>query len=207
MKIVVGGSYHNPNWPEVKRVMEELQMAGHEILMPAGAEPIDTNAEFIRFEGEEDFSDGEIEQQFLHNVCEEADAFVVVNSNGYLGQSTIQELCKAIVVNLTSHRRFLVYFTEKPTIFQKIEQGIETPIVFPDGKHMKFIGPNELRECLGLNITEEEYDLLYPYHYKLYEIFNNYPGVCKIGISELLESVDEIELSPIPGIEKGRQIF
>ena len=72
---------------------------------------------------------------------------------------------------------------------------------------MKFIGPDELRERLGLNITQEEYDKLYPLHCKLYEIFNNYPGVCKIGIDELFESIDVKELPSIPGTGNGRRIF
>ena len=208
MKIVVGGSYHNPNWQEVKKVMEELQSAGHVVIAPGGEwEPININDEFVKFKGENEIPREILQSEFNRKFCEEADAFVIVDGGGYLGYTVTQEIMLVLAVNLTLHRRFLIYFTEEPTVFKEIEKGIEAPIVFPSGKRMKFIGPDELRERLGLNITQEEYDKLYPLHCKLYEIFNNYPGVCKIGIDELFESIDVKELPSIPGTGNGRRIF
>ncbi len=207
MKIVIGGSYHNPNWQEVKRVREKLQRAGHEILMPIYDEPIDINKDFVRFPGDEDELEHIIEQNFRDLVDGMTDAFVIVNSGGYIGRATLEECLEAVFMNLTLRRRFLIYFTEEPTVFKEIEKGVESPIVFPSGKRMKFVGPDELRERLGLNISQEEYDKLYPLHCKLYELFNNYPGVCNIGIDELLKSVDVKELPSIPGTGNGRHIF
>ena len=207
MKIVIGGSYHNPNWQEVKRVRKELYHVGHEILMPIFEDPLDINEDFVRFPGDEDELEHIIERNFRDLVCDIADAFVIVNSGGYIGRATLEECLIAVFMNLTLHRRFLIYFTEEPTIFKEIEKGVESPIVFPSGKRMKFVGPDELRERLGLNISQVEYDKLYPLHCKLYEIFNNYPGVCNIGIDELLKSVDVKELPSIPGTGNGRRIF
>ena len=172
MKIVVGGSYHNPNWNEVKKVMEDLTKAGHEIIAPGGEwQPININDEFVKFKGEDEVPREILQNEFNRKICDDTDAFVAVDSNGYLGYTVTQELLYAILVNLSLHRRFLVYFTEEPAIFQIIEEdGISAPIQFPNGKQRKFIGPDELRKGLekrGLNIIQEEYDKLYPMHYKL----------------------------------------
>lgn len=211
MKIVLGGSYHNPNWNEVKRIKEELEKAGHEIIAPGGEwEPININEEFVKFKGEGDIPREILQGEFYRKICEDADAFVAVDGNGYLGYTITQELLYAILHNLSLHRRFLVYFTEEPAVFQIIEEGKKVPLLFGNGKQRKYVGPDELREALekrGINISQEEYDKLYPLHYKLYELINDYSVVCKIGIDELLESTKVHELPPIPGTGNGRNIF
>lgn len=210
MKIVIGGSYHYPNWNEIKKIMTGLKEVGHEILMPAGDEPIDANADFVKFAGEENISTADIEQQFLHYACEEADALVIVDGGGYLGQAITIELCKAALVNLTNYRRFRIYFTEQPMVFHELDKGQECSLLFADGKKVKFLGPDELCKALqqnGLKITQEKYDELYPHHWKLYEIYHQYPGLFQIGIDELYEPEKIGELPTIPGTGNGRQIF
>ena len=88
MKIVIGGSYHNPNWTEVKKVRNQLSEVGHDIIMPIDENPIDIKADFIKFNGEEEISEQALEQEFVRKVCEDADAFVIVNSGGYIGYAT-----------------------------------------------------------------------------------------------------------------------
>ena len=208
MKIVIGGSYHNPNWQEVRKVIMKLQAVGHEIIAPGGEwEPININDEFVKFKGEDEIPIETLQNEFYCKVLQDADAFVVVNSNGYLGYTATVELAYAMGFNLTLQRRFSIYFTEEPTIFKEIDKGVAYPDFFPSDRNMRFVGPDELRERLGLNISQEEYDKLYPFHCKLYEFFKKYPDVCKIGIDELFESIDVKELPPIPGTGNGRQIF
>ena len=174
MKIVVGGSYHNPNWDEVKKVMEKLEEAGHEVIAPGTEwEPININDEFVKFMGENDIPRELLQDEFMRKINQDADAFVAVDSNGYLGYTVTFELIYAILLNLALHRRFLVYFTEEPAIFQIIEKGTPTPYFFPNGKQMKGVGPDELLAELkkrGVSITQEEYDKLYPFHYKFLPI-------------------------------------
>ena len=163
-----------------------------------------------KFAGEENISTADIEQQFLHYACEEADALVIVDGGGYLGQAITIELCKAVLVNLTNYRKFRIYFTEQPMVFRELDKGQEGSLLFADGKKMKFLGPDELCEALqqnGLKITQEKYDELYPHHWKLYEIYHQYPGLFQIGIDELYEPEKIGELPTIPGTGNGRQIF
>ncbi len=192
MKIVVGGSYHNPNWNEVKKVIELFEKAGHEVIAPGSEwEPINIEDSYVRFKGEEETSIQELQTEFYRKILEDADAFVIVNKDGYLGSTATNEVLYASVINLTNTRRYPIYFTETPTIVKVFDDIPEHISIF--GLKTRFIGPDELREKLlnyGLDITQEEYDELCPFHCKLFELMNNYPGMYVIGIDNLLEKKD-----------------
>ena len=190
MKIVVGGSYHKPNWDYVKKTIDDLVKVGHEVIAPGGEwEPINIDDEFVKFKGEEDIPIKVLQEEFNQKINYEADAFVVVNSNGYIGYTAATEILLAIGVNLSNINNLPIYFTEEPKILKIFNNGEEYLLDEKQGIVLRFVGPDEMREALekeGVNITQEEYDILYSFHTAICSLLCDYPIDYKIGISDLI---------------------
>lgn len=104
MKITVGGSFHEPVWSKVVETANILRNSGHIILAP-GEEwtPINLKDDFVRFKGEEYMSAVDLQKGFL-DAMKQSDAYVIVDYNGYIGQTVSAEFGYAAAFAL-SHSR------------------------------------------------------------------------------------------------------
>lgn len=115
MKLTIGGSYHSPGWDDVCKLIAKLEEAGHEILAPkAEWEPIYSRDGFVRFKGEEEMSAYDLQNGFFRKM-EESDAYVICNSNGYMGFAVSIEFGYAtqLLLDCNSNMKQM-YFSEIP---------------------------------------------------------------------------------------------
>lgn len=114
MKVTVGGSYHGIRWEEVKKVIEKLKEAGHEVLAPNTEwEPINTEDAFVRFKGEEEKSIADLQKGFFESM-EKSDAYIICNPNGYTGFAVAIEIGFAEELIKENENLKQIYFTENP---------------------------------------------------------------------------------------------
>lgn len=104
MKITVGGSFHEPVWSNVVETANKLRNAGHIILAP-GEEwtPINSEDGFVKFKGEEYMNPVDLQKGFLDTMLK-SDAYVIVDYNGYVGQTVAGEFGFASA-SVLSHSR------------------------------------------------------------------------------------------------------
>lgn len=125
MKVTVGGSYHEPGWTAVCDLVKKLKESGHEVLAP-GEEwsPINKNAEFIKFKGEEDKSIKELQDGFFDKM-EESDAYIVCNLNSYQGMAVSTEIGYATAIMLSKEPKKLkqIYFMNQPLGYELIKKN------------------------------------------------------------------------------------
>lgn len=92
MKITIAGSFHEPGWSEVCDLANKLKRVGHTILAPnVDATPLDGEATYVKFEGEDEKKPAELERTFLE-IMNQSDALVVCNSNQRIGFAVSYEL-------------------------------------------------------------------------------------------------------------------
>lgn len=115
MKLTIGGSYHQPGWNNVCELIKKLKGAGHEILAPQTEwEPIYNTDGFVRFKGEEGQSAYDLQNSFFSKM-EESDAYVICNSNGYVGFAVSLEFGYATQLLLDNNSNMKqMYFSEIP---------------------------------------------------------------------------------------------
>ncbi len=124
MDIVVGGSYHNKNWDEIVTVINKLKKAGHNIIAPGNEfEPINVNDEFVKFKGEENLPIEILQGEFYRKINIIADAFVVVDRDGYIGSTVARELLFATIVTQLTDKLKKIYFTETPLFYDVFGEG------------------------------------------------------------------------------------
>lgn len=92
MKVVLSGSFRK-YLKEMFDLRQKLEADGITVLKPEIASTIENsdNPDFIKFIGEENKSEGELEREYLYAI-ENADAHIVCNFNGYLGEMAGNEL-------------------------------------------------------------------------------------------------------------------
>ena len=119
MDIVVGGSFHKDNWGEVRTTIEMLNNSGHHIVAPGGEwEPINLDDEFVKFKGEETVPREVLQGQFYGKINEIADVFVVVDKDGYIGETVINEILDAMDISQVRVKLKAIYFTETPFFYE-----------------------------------------------------------------------------------------
>ena len=111
MKIVVAGSYRK-YWNEVSGLIKLLELNGHEVIAPKSEwEPSITENGFVKFKGEEDKSIKDLENGFLDKIVE-ADAVVVYNPRGYVGDTAGMETGFIYGIMCKADNNKKLYFTE-----------------------------------------------------------------------------------------------
>ena len=93
MKIVIGGSYHK-FLDDINKLHKKLEEKGHIIIAPlkdAKASKVNLEYDYILFQGEEKQDPVKVQQKFMDKI-NNADAFVVCNKNGYIGNTVAMEL-------------------------------------------------------------------------------------------------------------------
>lgn len=93
MKVVISGSFRK-HLPDIIELKKQLEMDGIEVLKPNNIDVIDNqeNPEFIKFSGEEEKSEYDLEQEYLEAIFK-SDAHIIFNKDGYIGSSALAELC------------------------------------------------------------------------------------------------------------------
>ena len=92
MKVVLSGSFRK-YLKEMFELKQKLETDGIIVLKPEINSTIENpdNPNFIKFVGEENKSEGELEREYLFAI-ESADAHIICNFNGYLGETAGNEL-------------------------------------------------------------------------------------------------------------------
>lgn len=113
---------------EIIKLKQQLERDGIEVIKPNNIDIIENpeNPEFIKFNGEENISEYELQQQY-YRAIEKCDAHIIFNKDGYIGLSALNELFYGAGTNSFSKmNKFLlehsqVYLFEKPNI-QKLNE-------------------------------------------------------------------------------------
>ena len=127
LKVVISGSFRK-HMEEIIKLKQQLERDGIEVIKPNNIDIIENpeNPEFIKFNGEENMSEYELQQQY-YRAIEKCDAHIIFNKGGYIGKSALYELFYGAGTNSFSKmNKFLlehaqVYLLEKPNI-QKLNE-------------------------------------------------------------------------------------
>lgn len=122
MKITVAGSFHEPNWTAVRETVKKLEAAGHTVLAPGSDwEPINNNASFIKFKGEENTPIFNLEEGFLNSMLQ-SDVFVICNANHREGYAVSFEFGFATAAILSKSGPLKkICFTNPPLGYDKFK--------------------------------------------------------------------------------------
>lgn len=92
MNVVLSGSFKK-YLKEMFDLKQSLENDGITVLKPQLVSTIENpdNPDFIKFVGEEDKSEGELEREYLYAI-ENSDAHIICNFGGYLGEAAGNEL-------------------------------------------------------------------------------------------------------------------
>ena len=93
MNIVIGGSYHK-FLKDINELHDKLEKSGHRVLAPircARESKVDKKYDYVLLQGEEEENPIDVQNRFMEKI-HNADAFVVCNKNGYMGQTVSLEL-------------------------------------------------------------------------------------------------------------------
>ena len=180
MDIVVGGSYHSKNWNEVITVINKLKKSGHNIVAPGNEwEPININEEFVRFRGEENTPAKVLQSEFYRKINTTADAFVIVDRDGYIGNTVTKELLFASIVTQLTDKLKKIYFTETPLFYKIFKEGNFTLESFEQSAISKGLQlPSEIEE-------------IYPFYMEIYrQMCTNKNINFIVGLDDLLQKED-----------------
>ena len=129
MKVVISGSFRK-HMEEIIKLKKQLENDGVDIVKPDNIDVVENpeNPEFIKFKGEENKSEQELQYQYLVGI-ENCDAHIIYNKDGYIGTSALHELFYGAGTNTFSKmnnetkQRAKVYLLERPSI-QKLNNAI-----------------------------------------------------------------------------------
>lgn len=182
MNIVIGGSYHK-FLEEINKIHDRLERNGHKILAPlksARASKVDSKYNYILFQGEEEKNPVNVQKKFLKQI-RKADAFVICNKNGYMGQTVAAEMGWAYAA--IKDKKFplkQMYLTDSITLLDTLEKKGRISIQdVKDDSQLQYYKKY-------YNMTEEEirdqceFILIHIAGYKS-------EGVLTVGIDKLLE--------------------
>lgn len=123
MNLVIGGSYHK-FLKEINYYHELFLKNGHSVLAPkrnAQNSKVDSKYNYVLFQGEESDDPVKVQQNFLKNI-EGADAFVICNPHGYLGQTVALELGFAFAnVRMPEHSLKQIYLTHNMPLLSQLD--------------------------------------------------------------------------------------
>ncbi|MDG3443980.1 hypothetical protein [Nitrospirillum amazonense] len=107
LSVAIIGSFRQ-HYDRVVQVIHEFRGAGWSVTSPVGADVIEPDIQFVRFESDNpEHSDEEIQTLTLKNIFS-ADLVYVVCPGGYIGRTTCYEVGRII------QARRPIYFSEKP---------------------------------------------------------------------------------------------
>ena len=99
MDIVIGGSYHK-FLKQINDYHELFEKNGHHVLAPmrdAQKTKINKKWNYVLFQGQENADPLEVQRDFVNEFIFKADAFVIVNPNGYIGLTATTEFGAALM--------------------------------------------------------------------------------------------------------------
>ena len=123
MRIVIGGSYHK-FLNDINELHDKLEKSGHIVLAPikdAIKSKVDEKYRYVLFQGEEEENPIDVQERFMEKI-HNADAFVVCNKNGYMGQTVSLELGWAFAAIRNNYGRLKqIYLTDEITLLNTIK--------------------------------------------------------------------------------------
>ena len=180
MKIVIGGSYHK-FLDDINELHNKLEKSGHTVLAPlkeARESKVDPKFNYVLFQGEEKENPVEVQQRFMDKI-HDADAFVVCNKNGYMGNTVAMELGWALAAIRSKQMPLKqIYLTDHITLLDTIKRKgkITMQDVENDPQFQLY------RKYYGYSETPENYLEWIEIHIQGYETM----GALTIGIDNLL---------------------
>ena len=153
MRIVIGGSYHK-FLNDINQLHDKLEKSRHTVLAPlkdAAKSKVDSKYNYVLFQGEEEENPFDVQQRFMDKI-HSADAFVVCNKNGYMGDTVALELGWAFAAIRDEQKSLKqIYLTDHVTLLDTIKrkgritlQDVENDPQFQF--YRKYYGSNEMPE-------------------------------------------------------------
>ena len=120
MKVVISGSFRK-HLEGILQLKKELENNGIQVIKPDKIKTIENrdNKEFVKFEGEKEKSQWELEASYLKAI-EECDAHIIYNQDSYMGMSATMELGYRLATEVLKGKK--VYLLERPSEEKWIEQ-------------------------------------------------------------------------------------
>lgn len=196
MKITIAGSFHEPGWSEVCDLANKLKSAGHTILAPnVDVTPLDSEATYVKFDGEEEKMPAELEKSFL-GAMNNSDALVVCNSNQRIGFAVSYELGYAMTqIELGQTNLKKIYFKSPPIGYLFFKSNPQISVQeFARAIQTNPNYSNELRDytersaklgMISYSSLEDYYEDLKRFYGKIRECEGR--GILTIGIDSLLK--------------------
>ena len=180
MDIVIGGSYHK-FLKDINKLHDKLEKSGHRVLAPircARESKVDKKYDYVLFQGEEEENPIDVQNRFMEKI-HNADAFVVCNKNGYMGQTVSLELGWAFAAIKNNYGRLKqIYLTDTITLLNTIKSKGKVLLQdIEDDSQFQYY-----KKCYGSDATPTDYLELIGLHILFYES----SGALKVGIGELL---------------------
>ena len=125
MQVVISGSFRK-HMNEIIELKQKLEEDGIKVIRPKNTDVVDNpnNPEFIKFKGEENISENELQRQYLYGI-DFCDAHIIYNKDGYIGTSALYELFYGAGRNSfakkNGNNHTQVYLLE-PLNFEKIQK-------------------------------------------------------------------------------------